>query len=135
MRSLWTVSYIGAHTATTIKKLERFLSLKALDIERERYVWEGEKLERAAFFVEHGPLEWSALLVSLLQKTSTLASTWMTHGDAVQTLTVQVASENVHSQFRTGIPTGLREISWTVRTDQQFPNVLLSTGSSSVARW
>ena len=135
MRSLWTVSYVGAHTATTIKKLERFLSLKALDIERERYVWEGENLERSAFFVEHGSLEWPALLVSLLQKTSTLASTWQAHGDAVQTFTVQVASESVNTQFRIGIPTGLREISWTVRTDQQFPNVLLSTGSSSIARW
>jgi hypothetical protein len=135
MRSFWTVSHVGAHTATTLKKLERLLGIKALDVQRERYVWEGENLERAAFFVEHGPLAWEALVVSLMQKTSLLASAWQTSGDATHTLCARVLASDTRSQFWSGVPSGLREISWEARVDQQFSGALIAAGSTALVRW
>ena len=115
--------------------LERLLAMKAIDVERERYVWKGENLERSAFFVDHGPLEWEALLVSLTQRTALFASTWQTSGDASNTLSAHVGLENVDTRLLRGTPAGLREISWEVRADQTYRSPLLTTNSSSVARW
>ncbi len=135
MRSLWTMCYVGAHTATTIKKLERLLDMKALDVTRERYVWNGENLERSAFFIDHGALDWTALINSLLRKTSLFASAWQSRGDATHILTTRVTSEDISASFKNNMPAGLREVSWEVRADQLYGNGLLSVGSSSVKRW
>jgi hypothetical protein len=56
------VTYVGAHTATTVKKLQRLLNLQALEQERERYVFEGEDVERVVFMVEHEAQGWASAI-------------------------------------------------------------------------
>ncbi len=134
MRSLWTVTYVGPHTAITIKKLERFLGIKAEALERERLVWNGEKIERAVFFVEHGTSEWSLLLVELLHKMSQVALRWQGSGDAVNEFTAIVSKDNSDTIFQQGLPPGFRELTWTVRADQSYRTVLFSA-SSGFSGW
>lgn len=133
MRSLWSITYVGAHTATTIKKVERLLDITALDIVRERYIWNAEKVERATFFVEHDASEWPVTVVALLRCTALLAMKWETRGDAVQALSVTVSLECANSQFKDGIPSGLVDVSWELRADQTYVRNLLTPGSAE--RW
>jgi hypothetical protein len=134
MRSIWTVTYVGSHTATTIKKLERFLEIKAEALERERILWNAEKIERAVFFVEHGSIEWSWLLVELLHKTSQVALRWQASGDAVNEFTAIVSRENADTIFQQKLPPGFRELTWTVRADQSYGTGLLSL-NSGISPW
>lgn len=134
MRSLWTVGYVGPHTATTLKKLERLLNIQALDMTRERYVWDGEHIERAVFYVDHDPQAWPELIVALHQKTSLFAATWQMRGDGVDALSARVTAKNINTQFHDKLPPGLREISWMAHRDQNYSSALLTTGSS-IARW
>ncbi|MBW4553850.1 MAG: hypothetical protein KME35_22485 [Aphanocapsa sp. GSE-SYN-MK-11-07L] len=128
MRSLWTVSYVGPHTAITVKKLERLLGIKAEELERERLVWNGEKIERAVFFVEHGTIEWSLLLFELLHKMSQIAVQWQTSGDAVNVLTASVSEDNANTTFQQKLPPGFRELAWTIRGDQAYRTELFLAG-------
>jgi len=134
MRSLWTVTYVGPHTATTLKKLQRVLSFAALEEERERYVWDGERLERLSFFVDHGSSEWTSVVVSLLQATSKIAWAWQMTGDVKNEIRVEVTSDRTVSEFHGGSPSGLREISWVLRRNEEYSDKLLIQGSK-VEHW
>lgn len=134
MRSLWTITYAGSHTATTVKKLTRLLSVTAEDIQRERYVLNDERIERAAFLVDHGDIEWAAMLVELLQKTARVAYRWQCNGDATTVLSGSVTRDDLATEFHQGLPAGLKEIGWVVRTSQLYPDALLSA-DSSIDRW
>lgn len=134
MRTLWTVAYVGSHTVTTIKKLERLLSIQVLDMARERYVYAGEHIERAVFFVDHGAQAWPELIVALHQKTALFAAIWQMRGNGVDALLARVTAKDIDTQFHDKLPPGLREISWMAHRDQNYSSALLTTGSS-IARW
>jgi hypothetical protein len=134
MRSLWTITYVGSHTATTLKKLQRLLDFKAENWERERYVWKEEKIERVVFFVEHNSLDWNTLIVQLLQKTSKMAVRWEVSGDILTVVTVIVSTNNTSTLLQQKLPSGLREITWTVRLNQVYDNPLLDK-ISNLPNW
>ena len=134
MRSLWSVTYVGAHTATTVKKLQRLLQAQALEQDKERFVFNDENVERAVFFIEHEVNDWAGLVLDLIKKTSMLASTWQMRGETEQELSAIVRSDRTTQAFKQGLPEGLREVSWSARPDQTYLRRLISAGSS-VARW
>jgi hypothetical protein len=134
MRSLWSVTYVGAHTATTIKKLQRLLRIQAIDLESERYVFNDKKVERAVFLVEHGACSWAEFILDLIQKTSMLATTWQMSGNEKHQLMVVIGGGDAAGALAQGLPKGLCEVSWVARPDQTYQNRLLS-GGSSIERW
>ena len=133
MRSLWTVSFVGSHTAVTIKKIERLLGIRATQIERERVLFDGQQLERAIFHVEHGDMGWSDLVVHLLEATSKIAHAWRVSGDVSSVVAVSVDPRAVGTALQATVPAGLKEISWQLRKDQSYPSARWSQSGSNDA--
>jgi hypothetical protein len=126
MRSLWSVTHAGNHTANTLQKMERLMNVKALDTQRERFRWQGEDVERVVFFVDHGGDRWADVLTYLLGQTSKLAMRWQASGDAVTEFSATLSGADTFTAWQDKRPSGLREVTWTLRADQTYRVLLLT---------
>lgn len=122
MRSFWIVCYVGSHTSTTIKKLERILGIKATDIERERIVFDGLNLERATFYVTHKEPEWNDTVLQLMYATAKIALSWSISGDIANVISGTISGSSTTGRLFGAAPANLREISWRLQKDQNYSN-------------
>lgn len=129
MRSYWSATYSGPHHGVFVKKLERLAGIKAVELERERFTLDDEKLEHASFFVEHHAPGWSELVLELLRVAHLICPTWtVTIGD--QSLVGAAGPHLVGGSQRI---TGQRELRWEITQSQQYQRMTWLGGQPD--RW
>jgi len=120
MRSHWSAIYTGPHNGVFIKKLERLAGIKALELERERFLWtNNERVEGASFFVEHSAPAWGELVLEILHIAHLIRPTW--------SITIGTKSLSGSTNIRDGniVDYGHRiadqvEITWEIAESQQY---------------
>lgn len=122
LKSYWTTEYVGAHTNILIKKLERALNISALDKQTERVILNGNKIEKADFFVEHNAEDWIELVYRMIELSGKLSRDIQLCGDATSylygTIDISDASKSMGSLQ---VPSGLLAVYWQIRLDQTYP--------------
>jgi hypothetical protein len=116
-----------------VKKLERLARIKVVELERERFFWNEEKVEHASFFVEHKASTWEELVLELLRVAHFIFPIWsITIGNrSLSGLTsLHLSGENVTYTQRI---TGHREVRWEIAESQKYQRVRWLSGQPN--RW
>ena len=135
MFSFWDVRYVGSHTNVFIKKLQRVLSIRASDIERERFVADSKKYERSTFLVPHDLDDWPSLVSECLSLSNLVSWKWSVILDLLdddKRVFAQLHSESDGPiLFYDKVPAGLYSLSWELRSDQVYERGRLFTNRYS----
>ena len=118
MKSYWTAEYVGSHTNIFIKKLERALNVSALDKEVERVILNGNKIEKADFFIEHKVKDWMELVYRTIELSGKLSRDIQLFGDVASDLSGTIDFSKSSGSIQ--IPAGLFAVRWQVRLDQTY---------------
>ena len=118
MQSYWNIEYVGSHTNIFIKKLERQLKIKAIDIECERVVYDGKKLEYADFYVNHDQESWEQLVVEMLKLSNKPCHSWHITGELGEIFSASLDVEE--SMYDPKVPSGLVKVSWSLNRSQVY---------------
>jgi len=123
MKSLWEVTYVGSHTSVFIKKLERFLNVKTTEALKERYEKDGKSYERMIFEIDHPITQWEKLLTEILRMASLISTEWETYIFDASTHVAGVLNADEREEkggFLIEGPTGIKNISWEIKLDQNY---------------
>lgn len=123
MKSLWKVTYIGSHTSVFIKKLDRYLKVKSNILLKERYDYDGNNYERVVFEIEHPYSKWNESVCDVLRMASLISIEWKAHIFNSSSHILGLLNTNEREEkggFLIEGPSGLAEISWELKLDQQY---------------
>jgi hypothetical protein len=112
--SSWCLICAGPHHGVMVKKLERLAGIKALQLEQDRLVLGGEKLERSVFRLRHAAQSWPELVLEVLGIARRIHPVWkMTLGPDV--LAGETGADVEGSGVKHQMPlTGLRVLGWQI---------------------
>ncbi len=124
MNSYWTVSFVGPYTSNFVKKLERFLKIKALEIERQRFIdLDNRNFERRTFFVKHDVDNWPNLIADVLGKAARITPEWLvvfySEGHVVATYDSDF-NEKKGWSYQVRGPSDLHRIKLEIKSDQKY---------------
>ena len=130
MRSYWSVMYVGPHHGVFIKKLERLASFHVQELERERFIWDDEKVECSCFYVEHDANCWDDLVLEILQVARNIFPCWNVtigkdemHGETSKNL------DGSSAEYQQRI-SGHRNIQWTIKKSQSYARMKWLNGQA-----
>ena len=133
MQSYWQVMCVGLSGGIFLPKLERLAKFKAIDVEYERFILDGEKIEHSTFLVTHQAACWKDLVLELLHTAQVISPVWKTviqsrflSGETSRNL----AGPNVEYPMRLS---GHRSIIWTINEKQYYERMRLLNGTPN--RW
>ena len=120
MQSYWSVTYTGPHHGPFIKKLERLAGFKALELERERFILNDEKIEHSMFVVQHDSQCWQDLVIEILDTAQAIFPVWnVTIGSKALSgeTSRNMGGPNVEYQMRLS---GHHSMTWEVSEAQNY---------------
>jgi hypothetical protein len=116
-----------------LKKFERVAKFKALEVEKERFVIHGEKVEHASFLVGHESKDWPSLVMEVLATASRLLPEWRIQ---FATASMRGSIGDVLTAYVPGykLPvSGLRSILWEINEQQLYVRTRWLNGTPD--RW
>jgi len=124
---------MGPHHGVVLKKLERLGNLKALEVDRERFLVDGVKVEHTSFCVRHAVNTWPELVVALMRCAQLICPAWqMVLASERLMAGIGDVVSGYHEAYACPVA-GLRSVHWDVNQSQVYRRISWLNGQPN--RW
>jgi len=129
LQSSWSTCFRSPSHITSLEKLQRVGGFEALELEHERYEYEGAKVQRSTFLATHAATTWPELIVEMMNVARNICSEWR-----MDLRRGFIAGRTGEGQTGRPVkPSGAMDIRWEINEQQLYKRLMLLSGGPN--RW